>query len=103
MVANFILMNHGYPPVIIYRAVFRWWRNYLLYVHDSNPNEPLIDEWEHLFDLEDDDELTPEDVKLELARTPIDPTIFVSVFAKAVKRSCRLGLMRAIPEGGVYR
>lgn len=99
MVANFILMSHGYPPVIIYRAVFKWWRNHLLYVHDANPNEPLIDEWEHLFDLEDDDELTPEDVKLELARTPIDPTIFGSVFAKAIKRSCRLGLMRAIPEG----
>ena len=46
MVANFILMSHGYPPVIIYRAVFRWWRNHML----------------------------------------------------AVKRSCRLGLMRAIPE-----
>ena len=97
MVANFILMRHGYPPVLIYRAVFRWWHsNMRLFL--LNPNASLIDEWEDYFELENDKERTPErPIASILARTPLDPTIFVSLFAKAIRRSCRLGLMRAIP------
>ena len=102
MVANFILMSHGYPPVIIYRAVFRWWRDYLKLEFQNNPDSAIIDERDCLFDLEDEEDITPEDMKRSLARSPIDPTIFASVFVKAIKRSCRLGLMRAIPDRPFY-
>ena len=28
LVANFILMQLGYPPVVLYRAIFGWWRKF---------------------------------------------------------------------------
>ena len=43
------------------------------------------------------------DATWELHGTVLDPTLFVSVIAKAVHHSCRLGLMRAIPYYDPYQ
>lgn len=104
MVANFILMSNGYPPVVIYRRVFKWWRvRYMnLPPGHSERETKLVEEYSEVLDGTDwdGDELTPEDRTIKQAHTPVDPTIFVYIFAKAIHRSCNLGLMGAIPKFG---
>ena len=106
LVANFILMSNGYPPIIVFRAVFRWWDMWgRLKLVDFPPNEGrffwkktgLADDWGNFLD-EDFPDMMPEEVEKQVSRSIVDPTIFVSLFAKSIRRSCRRGLMRAIPE-----
>ena len=97
MLANYILILNGYPPFMLYRAVFRWWRE----------NCKDLDVFsESAFD-EDAGHgcsygklMRKVNATWQLVNTPLDPTIFVSVIAKAVHCSCRRGL-RVRGTGGV--
>ena len=107
LVANFILMSNGYPPIIIYRAVFKWWDKWCR-INDMEMDIPpdnyrlcwemptLLEKWEKFLDG-DYPGIMPEELERMKSRSMLDPTIFVSLFAKAIRRSCRRGLMRAIP------
>ena len=104
LVANFMLMRMGYPPVVLYRALFKWWRRYT----DDNGvmggfGKPWVkyfsetdDEDEVLFTLDESALSEPKQWDAHV-NSRLDSTVFTSVFAKAVRRSCRLGFYAAIP------
>ena len=103
LAANFILMSNGYPPIIIYRAVFKWWRAHGLHVPIDDPDfgqeqTTLAENWGAFLDETIDLSRTTIDMRAAKSHTPLDPTVFVSLFAKSIRRSCHLGLMRAIPR-----
>ena len=101
LIANFILMSNGYPPIIVFRAVFRWW-DMKCWLELSNgrffwKRPGLADNWGNFLDGNFPDRM-PEEIERLKAGTIVDPTIFAGLFAKAIRRSCRRGLMRAIPK-----
>ena len=90
MLANYILIVNNYPPFMLYRAVFRWWRENRSDLDLFSEHEAFDEDAGHgrsYGDLMRDVNAT-----WQLMNTPLDPTIFVSVIAKAVHRSCRCGL-----------
>ena len=98
LTANFILMSLGYPPIVLYRAIFGWWRRFI------DKHAPLDgtgkriaknfdetdDEGEVLFSYDHAALTKPEEWDAHI-NSRLDSTVFASVFAKAVRRSCRLG------------
>ena len=92
VLANHILIANGYPPFMLYRAVFRWWREKCrnLDVFSELAFDEDVGHERNYGDL-----LRDVNATWQLIDTPLDPTIFVSVVAKAVHCSCRRGL--AIP------
>ena len=108
MVVNFILMRNGYPPVIIYRGMIRWWRLRVLEQPDEdyskNEDAWCTDEETlrggYLKPYELDEYNMPDEADLlSFVHTKWDPTIIVSVLVKSIKRSCRLGLLPlAVPR-----
>ena len=96
--ANYILILNGYPPFMLYRAVFRWWRE----------NCKDLDVFsESAFD-EDAGHgcsygklMRKVNATWQLVNTPLDPTVFVSVIAKAVHCSCRRRLRVRGTGGGM--
>ena len=86
MLANYILIVNGYPPFMLYRAVFRWWRENC---RDLDVfSEAAFDE-DAGHGLSYGDLMRDVNATWQLVNTPLDPTIFVSVIAKAVHCSCR--------------
>ena len=104
LVANFMLMKMGYPPAVLYRALFKWWRRY---TDDNGVTGEFGKPWVQYFSETDDedevlftfDEAALRDPKQWDAHinSRMDSTVFTSVFAKAVRRSCRLGFFAVIP------
>jgi hypothetical protein len=103
LTANFILMSLGYPPIVLYRAIFRWWRNY---IDDHAPLDGTGKRFTKDFnqtDEEGDVMFTYDEAALRKPdkwdahiNSRLDATVFTSVFAKAVRRSCRLGFQRCV-------
>ena len=89
MLANYILIVNSYPPFMLYRAVFGWWRErcMALDVFSESAFDEDAGHGRSYGDLMRDVNAT-----WQLVDTPLDPTIFVSVIAKAVHCSCRRGL-----------
>ena len=90
MLANYILIVNNYPPFMLYRAVFRWWRENGSDLDLFSEHEAFDEDAGHgrsFADLMRDVNAT-----WQLVYTPLDPTLFVSVIAKAVHCSCRRGL-----------
>ena len=104
LTANFILMRLGYPPIVLYRAIFGWWRRF------NDAHEPVDatgkrftkdfdetdDEDEVLFTYDEAALRKPSEWDAHI-NSRLDSTVFTSVFAKAVRRSCRLGFFLANP------
>lgn len=105
LAANFMLMKFGYPPIILYRAIFPWWRKYIDRhgFWDSYANKRIA---EYFDDTDDEQEVMLPDEQKALTEPKdwdahingrLDSTIFTAIFAKAVRRSCRLGFIHAVP------
>ena len=94
MLANYILIVNSYPPFMLYRAVFRWWRERCddLDVFDESAFDENAGHGRSYGDL-----MRKINATWQLVHTPLDPTIFVSVIAKSVRCSCRRGLRLDIP------
>ena len=90
MLANYILIVNSYPPFMLYRRVFKWWRENCGDLNLFSEYEAFDEDAGHgesYGDLMRDVNAT-----WQLVGTPLDPTLFVSVIAKAVHCSCRRGL-----------
>ena len=89
LLANYILIMNMYPPFMLYRAAFRWWRERCegLDVFSESAFDEDAGHERSYGDLMRDINAT-----WQLMGTPLDPTVFVSVIAKAVHCSCRRGL-----------
>ena len=103
LATNFMLMKMGYPPVVLYRAIFKWWRRFT----EERENTDMAgrrfvknfdetdDEDEVLFAYDEAALKDPAHWDAHI-NSRLDSTVFTSVFAKAVRRSCRLGFLQAI-------
>jgi len=91
ILANYILIVNGYPPFMLYRAVFRWWREHCRDWNMFSEYGEFDKDAGH--DRSYGDLMRDVNATWQLAGTPLDPTLFVSVIAKAVHCSCRRRLM----------
>ena len=89
MLANYILIANGYPPFMLYRAVFRWWKERCI---DLGAFDEAACAEGAGFERPYGGLMRDVNATWRLMGTPLDPTIFVSVIAKAVHCSCRRGL-----------
>ena len=74
------------------RAVFRWWRERCT---DMDVFRGSAFDEDSGYGQSYDDLMRDINATWQLAHTPLDPTPFVSLIAKAVHCSCRRGLMEA--------